>query len=243
MLNAFFQFQQFRIEQAESGMKVTTDACLFGAWVATQLGNPSRILDIGAGTGLLSLMLAQKTSDSIIDAIEIDASASIEARNNFISSPWKDRLQLTHQAIQSFNAVGRFDVIVSNPPFYEGSQQGNSASRNKALHETTLTQEELFDAFKQHLRPEGRFFILYPEHEFNQFERLVSATFYCVEKVVVRNKVADSVFRIMGTFQKKSKPPVISELIIRHADQRYTDDFWRLLSAYYLPYNNPALKQ
>src|SRR3954469_11797521 len=121
MANNYFSFKQFIIHQDKCAMKVCTDACLFGAYVADrfQITNSKfHVLDIGAGTGLLSLMLAQKNSTVQIDAVEIDKAASEQAKENFKHSLWRDRLHIHHQPIQEFG-MNTYNLIISNPPFYE----------------------------------------------------------------------------------------------------------------------------
>lgn len=118
MPNTYFQFKQFRIDQDQTAMKVTTEACILGAWVDEQIP-PQTVLDIGTGTGLLALMLAQKFPQAEIDAVEIDQGAFTQAHANFHSSPWPERLQVFHQRIQDFDPGKKYDLIISNPPFFK----------------------------------------------------------------------------------------------------------------------------
>ena len=118
MKNPLFRFKQFQIDQSKSAMKIGTDGVLLGAWTSVNC-KPKTILDIGSGTGLIALMLAQRTASSIIKAIEIEEDAAAEAAANFKDSPWSDRLELIHADILNYTqkSIETFDLIVSNPPF------------------------------------------------------------------------------------------------------------------------------
>ena len=225
-------------------MKVTTDACLFGAWVASLIKKnrePGNILDIGTGTGLLSLMLAQATKSTRIDAVEPNEAAFQEAKDNFSSSPWGDRMHIRHQSIQDFSKENTYDLIICNPPFFTDSQKGRNVEKNQALHVENLSPSVLLDQVTKLLAPSGSFFVLYPPAEMKVFEQQVSSDLYPIHRVYVKNSEGSQVFRTMTTFQTQPKKPVDSELIIRAADGRYTAAFWALLSDYYLEYNNPLL--
>ena len=119
MPNNYFQFKQFRIHQEGVGMKVTTEGCLLGAWAASFSDQPKTILDIGAGTGLLNLMLAQRYPTVKGVGVELENHSALTAKENFDKSPWKDDLLMVEAAIQQYKAVHPFDLIVSNPPFFQ----------------------------------------------------------------------------------------------------------------------------
>ena len=230
-------------------MKVTTDACLFGAWVASRLESgakePSTILDIGGGTGLLSLMLAQKTTHTEIHSVEIDEGAFVELTSNFKNSKWSDRLNSHHSPFQKFHPQGVFDVIVSNPPFFDSSLKGSSSAKNLALHTEMLDQKTLLHRIPELLSPSGLIYVLYPEREMHQFaENARLRSLHPVEWVMVRNRHESEVFRIMACFQFSNNvmQSITNEVTIKNPDQKYTDEFWSLLSDYYLEYNNPSQK-
>src|SRR4051812_5902465 len=142
-------------------MKVCTDACLFGAWISEEVKSKNSkvksVLDIGTGTGLLSLMFAQKNLQSIIDAVEIDEAAAQQARENFEASPWKERLQIYSTSIKLFISEKKYDLIISNPPFFENDLKSDDSKRNLALHSSQLSLEELLDAITKHLKEDGLF--------------------------------------------------------------------------------------
>ena len=159
--NPWFQFKQFRIEQGHSGMKVTTHACVFGALLP--VAGARHVLDIGAGTGLLSLMLAQR-SLARIDAVELDTGACLDAARNFAASPWPERLQLHALAVQQFQppAGRRYDCIVSNPPFFADSWRADDDARNLARHDDALGLTELLQLAAGWLQPAGTLWLLLP---------------------------------------------------------------------------------
>lgn len=244
MPNHYFQFQKFRIDQQQSGMKVTTDACLFGAWVASEIKTieePKHILDIGTGTGLLSLMLAQVTNKSLIESVEINDHAFEEAHLNFKQSNWNDRLKVHHTAIQDYKAKYQYDLIIANPPFFTQSQKGFLANKNQALHATNISMEELLVAAQSLIADNGCFYLLYPEKEMKQFIDLAKERFYLKKLVTVRNKTDGAVFRYLAAFQLQKEETVKEEIIIKRPDGKYTDPFWKLLKMYYLEYNNPSM--
>lgn len=156
-----FQFQQFKVFQDQCAMKIGTDGVLLGAW--TSINNSNTILDIGSGTGLIALMLAQRTLDSKISAVELDEHAFSQASSNFDISPWSDRLQIFHTSIQEFakESAQHYDLIVSNPPFFEVSTQQKGA-RSLARSEQQLSLEELVMSVSSLLSPKGRFSIVIP---------------------------------------------------------------------------------
>ena len=150
-------------------MKVGTDGVLLGSWV--QPGNVERILDIGTGTGLIALMMAQK-SNAVVDAIDIDEDATRQAEENFSLSPWPERLNAWHQSVQEFAAYTRhrYDLIVSNPPYFMGAHPAPSEARNLARHmDEALSIEELAECVKKLLKPDGRFCVILPFMEGMKF--------------------------------------------------------------------------
>ena len=139
MANQYFQFKQFTVQQDACAMKVTTDACLFGAWVANRINGldlkGKHFLDIGTGTGLLSLMVAQQT-DASIDAVEIETAAANQAQENFEQSPWNNKLFLHNSSIQTFIPQHKYDFIFTNPPFFFNDLKSKNHARNIALHDS-----------------------------------------------------------------------------------------------------------
>ena len=238
MPNSYFQFKQFRIEQDKCAMKVCTDSCVFGAY--TGVAQAKHILDIGTGTGLLSLMIAQRSMANI-DAVEINPAAQQQAQENFAASPWADRLHLHPASLQDFAKYNRqvYDIILSNPPFFLSSLQSPDAAKNTAKH----TGELLFDAilaFAQvHLLPEGRLYLLLPPAEATHFAMLAQARNLCLaDTLEVYTRTGGKCIRHIQTYTfAPYKTPFTRQLYIRAADAiTYTPEFVELLRPYYLAF-------
>lgn len=168
-LEGAFRFKRFTIRQQRTAMKVGTDGVLLGAWVGVR-PTDRRILDIGTGTGLIAVMLAQRCPQAEITGIDIDDLS--DARENGAASPWGDRLHFVGQAIQEFRPAERYDLIVSNPPFYVDSLTCPDPGRTTARHTVSLSYEELLDAVVRLLSPGGRFAVVLPTPEAERFRRL-----------------------------------------------------------------------
>ncbi len=241
MANTFFHFKKFTIHQDKCAMKVCTDACIFGAWVADKIKNEAlpikNVLDIGTGTGLLSLMVAQKNATAIIDAVEIDKDAAQQAKENFETSPWKERLTIYNTSIQEFNLSNHtyYDIIISNPPFFENDLKSNDAKRNIALHSKNLNMEELFQYASYHTNDKGFFAILVPHHRCNHVEQIAANTmFYLNQKVVVKQTANHNYFRSMLFFSKQKTTFNTSKITIHNENRVYSPNFIELLKDYYL---------
>jgi tRNA1Val (adenine37-N6)-methyltransferase len=227
-------------------MKVTTDACLFGAWVAEEvrsrdpiaIGSGARSsLDIGTGTGLLALMLAQKNSETNILAIEIDKDAAEQAANNIDSSLWKDQVDILEANVKEFSFPENFDLIISNPPFYEKELRSETDKKNIAHHSEDLTLKELLNIIKNNLNPDGNFFLLLPYKRNDEMKKLFRDHELHVSKMIfVRQSVKHDYFRIFikGGLNAEEKETEFDEISIWDDKQQYTNEFVMLLKDYYL---------
>lgn len=238
MPNTYFQFKQFAIHQDRCAMKVSTDSCLFGAWLSKEiipsLSNTNHVLDIGTGTGLLMLMLAQEHTFSI-DGIELDESAYQQALSNIESSNWKEQLQLFQGDVRNFEFGRHYDLIISNPPFYENDLLPPSKSKASAMHDATLKFEELLISIEKNLSPDGYFALLIPFHRFDYLNHLASAMGFHLHKVVhVQHRQDHQYIRSMVLFGRKSFEVQIQTIAIKDNDGGYTPVFADLLRGFYL---------
>ncbi|MBL7747184.1 MAG: methyltransferase [Chitinophagaceae bacterium] len=248
MANTYFQFKQFIVHQDQCAMKVTTDGCLFGAWVADIVRSKKpeggseqlvkRVLDIGTGTGLLSLMLAQANPNLLIDAVEIDPDAADQAATNVAASPWADRINVVQADIKEFSSANKYDLVISNPPFYENELKGDDAKKNTAHHEGGLLLPELLGVIKEQLKPGGRFFLLLPYKRNEEIKELLLRQPVQTRKLVLVKPVSHhSYFRILiecSFHTDKERDTSIDELCIKDENGSYSPDFIRLLKDYYL---------
>jgi len=241
MPNTYFQFKQFTIHQDQCAMKVCTDACLFGAWMNEVIARCglvfSNALDIGTGTGLLSLMLAQE-NDVDIDALEINENAANQAIQNVVASPWFNQIQIYNQSLQQFTPVKKYDFIFSNPPFFENDLTSSDKDKNAAKHDSALTLDVLIDFMKNTLAETGYAAVLLPYHREAYVESLLrNQSLTIVEKIQVRQSVNHGFFRTMFFFTNtKGKSSEVKEMSIHDESRNYTTAFGKLLGRYYLKF-------
>ncbi|SHI34131.1 tRNA1(Val) (adenine(37)-N6)-methyltransferase [Flavobacterium terrae] len=231
-----FQFKQFKIEQDRCAMKVGTDGVLLGAWTPL-INNPYNILDIGAGTGLIALMLAQRSNAEQIDAIEIDDNAYEQATENFENSPWNDRLHCYHAGLDEFveEVEEEFDLIVSNPPFYTDDYKSGDELRDNARFEDSLPFEELVEAADFFLSDNGIFSLIVP---FKEEEKIVAL---CQERELfplkitrVKGTPTSEIKRSLLAFTRIQQTPLVDELIIEISRHQYTPQYIELTKDFYL---------
>jgi tRNA1Val (adenine37-N6)-methyltransferase len=239
MANPFFQFKQFTVYHDRCAMKVTTDSCVFGAWVAGDMAREERkittALDIGSGTGLLSLMIAQK-NEVDIHAVEIDKEASLQSQENMAASPWKDRIQVVNEDVRLFRSVNKFECIVSNPPFYENELTSERKTKNIAHHSEELTLPELLKAIKMNLEEGGLFYLMFPFKRRRELEQLLRENDLYTENVVLLSQsLKHAPFRvIVKGYNVKSQPGESISISVWDEEQQYTNAFVDLLKDYYL---------
>lgn len=216
-------------------MKVCTDACLFGSTIPVVEKENFHVLDIGTGTGLLSLMLAQRSRTALIDALEIESGAASQAAENFMDSPWADRLNAMHTDALRFNPTHPYDLIISNPPFFEGDLLSGDHEKNSAKHCRSLTLQQLAERGAEWLSPNGILALLLPYHRLKEFEEIGRLQgLYLQKKILVRQSPKHDFFRGILFFRKKESRLATDELVIRELNGGYSEVFKSLLSPYYL---------
>lgn len=237
--NPYFQFKQFTIHHDRCAMKVTTDSCFFGAWTANEMQNEKlntrNVLDIGCGTGLLSLMIAQKNPVNI-DAVEIDPEAAEQANQNAASSPWPGRIDIFNEDILTFEPAKKYDAVICNPPFYENELASGRDKKNMAHHSSRLTIAQVLDQIKSHLHDDGCFFLMYPFKREKEMKELFSQKqLYPAKKLYLRQSIQHAPFRtiVMGR-QKNFSEATEESIAVWNEHQQYTERFRELMKDYYL---------
>jgi len=230
-----FRFKQFSIIDTNCAMKVSTDAVLLGAW--TEIRNSEHILDVGTGSGIIALMLAQR-STAQVEAIDIHQPSCNDADLNFENCPWNERLHLYNLAFSDFikECKTKYDLIVSNPPYHNRSLKSPSDKVNLSRHTISLSHEELLMGIKKILQPDGRFCIILPFSEFQNFKQ--QATFeglYSLHECVVFPKTSKPANRMLLEFGLL-RPLEIrrSEITIRNSVGDYNESYKELTKDFYL---------
>lgn len=233
-----FQFKQFSIQQDRCAMKVGTDGVLLGAWAPID-HKPYSVLDIGAGTGLIALMLAQRSQAEQIDAIEIDENAFEQCVDNFENSPWNDRLFCFHASLDDFMEDledEAYDLIVSNPPFYSEDFKTDNESRDLARFQDALPFEDLVEAASVLLSETGVLAVIVPYKEEARFIALAKEyDLFPLRITRVKGTPTAEIKRslLAFSFTEIADSP-INELIIETARHQYTEDYIALTKDFYL---------
>src|SRR5574344_294250 len=227
-----FSFKCFTLQQDHCAMKVGTDGVLLGAWAS----GGCRILDVGTGTGLIAMMMAQRFPDALVDAIDIDADACMQALQNIADSPFSLRVKTYHSSLQSFLAENSYDSIVCNPPFFENSLKNPDEKRTLARHTDSLSCRDLFKCICRMLADDGKFSIIIPE---DRTDYLISEScisgLYMSRSCKIKTTVKKQPKRSMLEFSKK-KPSVVEQVVecMQNSDGSRSDWYKKLTDDFYL---------
>ncbi|MFV0530692.1 MAG: tRNA1(Val) (adenine(37)-N6)-methyltransferase [Flavobacteriales bacterium] len=228
-----FVFKQFVIHQNQTAMKIGTDAVLLGSWA--DITHASSVLDIGTGTGILSLMVAQRNKKAEITAVEIEERAYKQALFNFQNSKWANRITLQHIDIQNFNTQGKFDTVISNPPFYDNQHFTPDTTRTLARHTSTLSFSELIEKSVSLLTENGFFHVIIPHSSENKFLMMAQSFNLHPSRILrVRGNKDSPLKRSLITLSFHPKNTQETELIIEKSRHQYTKDYINLTKDFYL---------
>jgi tRNA1Val (adenine37-N6)-methyltransferase len=230
-----FIFKKFTISQEKSTHKVGTDGVLLGAWV--RVDNAKRILDIGTGSGVIALMLAQRAADAAVDALEIQENDVAQAGINFQLSPWPDRLKVCHIPLQQYASEKKYDLIVSNPPFFINSTLPPTSQRAIVRHSETLSFEVLLSGVHSLLSPDGIFGIILPVVEGRNFIRSANETGLHLQRICAfKSRAQKPDERLLMEFGFKDEALSSEQLVLHKADvgDEWSEDYKALTRDFYL---------
>lgn len=232
MGNERFRFRQFEVCQERCAMKVGTDGVLLGAWA----DGGKRILDIGTGTGLLSLMMAQRFPQSRLTGIDMDADACRQAAENVEASPFRDRIEIVCASLQQYACDGLFDCIVSNPPFFVNGMKNPDSRRSMARHADTLTYADLFDGVGRLLHGNGIFSVVIPSECLDRLlEEAFLHGFYPTRRIAVRTTPRKQPRRYLLSFSRESIGVVTdADVVLQQADGSRSEWYQTLTAEFYL---------
>jgi tRNA1Val (adenine37-N6)-methyltransferase len=232
-----FNFKRFSVQQDKCAMKIGTDGVLLGAWCPVD-NNPYSILDIGAGTGILSLILAQRSNAEQIDSLEIDEDAYEQCVANFENSPWSDRLFCFHAGLDEFieEPEDEYDIIISNPPFYSEDYKSDNSQRDLARFQDALPFEDLVEAADLLLSENGIFAVIIPYKEEERFINLCAEVeLYPIKVTRVKGSYTTPIVRSLLAFKRYELSVLTAdELVIEINRHEYTDDYINLTKDFYL---------
>lgn len=233
-----FTFKQFHIDHSKCAMKVGTDGTLIGAW-ASMPYTECRILDIGTGTGLIAIMAAQRAPKAQIVGIDIDRDCIEQARENVAASPWSERIDIIHSALQEFSASKDLDIIISNPPYFVDSLLSPDDKRSTARHTTTLSFNDLCDGVLRLLSSNGIFALILPPTEAERFLSVARGRLFLKRRCDVWSTPESGIKRVMMELQKQppEELPTIEKLIIEDSGPMgYSAEYRQLTRDFYLKF-------
>lgn len=236
MANSYFQFKQFKINQDKCAMKVGTDGVLLGAWAP--VASAGRVLDIGTGTGLIALMLAQRNTQACIEAVDIEENAVVQARENIGCSPWSSRVRASLMDVRNVpeSWQGMFDCIVSNPPYFRDALKCPDSSRMLARHTVTLDFPSLAESVSRLLSEKGLFSVVLPADAYFSFvASCLSVKLYLQKVTWVHTKPDIAPKRVLASFGRDASSEVVQEHLVVEIERHiYSPEYVALLKDFYL---------
>ena len=238
MSSSTFKFKKFEIAQDQCGMKIGTDGVLLGAW-APHKSDAKHILDIGTGTGVIAIMQAQRCPKAMVVGVEVDENSAQQASENMAASPYHDRLDVHLGSIQDFSRDTnvKYDLIISNPPFFTGGTLSKNQARKDVRHTVKLPNGDLLRCAHKLLSKDGIFSVILPYIEGLRFKEMAGQYgFHLSHMTEVKPKADKSVERLLMAFKRHAVDEVVSNsLVIQHEKRNdYTDDYIELTKAFYL---------
>jgi tRNA1Val (adenine37-N6)-methyltransferase len=229
-----FHFKKFSVSHARSTMKVGTDAVLLATW--SNVANAQSILDIGTGNGTIALILAQRSvENATIDAVEIEERDALQAEENFNASPWALKIHIHHVPVQDFSPHKRYELIVSNPPYFNNSEPPPDERRHKARHTITLNYDELLTAISRLLTDDGKFNLVLPFTEGLQFIELAQTfQLYCSRQYGFRTREGKPIERWLLEFSRLQTATETGEILLYKNAEEWSDEYVKLTRDFYL---------
>lgn len=228
-----FQFKHFSVSQANTTMKVGTDAMLLGSLVSL-VDRPVTVLDIGTGTGVLALMIAQRSEEALVMALEIDELACQEAEENFKASPWSNRLASIHEDILEIEFDATFDLIISNPPYYENSLLSENGRTSRAKHAEFLPVTDLLTKVQELLSSIGSFWVIIPSENKSSWVDVAKArNLYLINSISIIGKEGQGEKRSVLAFSKRQSQTESTTLTVRNSENKYSNEYIELTKEFH----------
>ncbi|MEZ4804589.1 MAG: methyltransferase domain-containing protein [Bacteroidia bacterium] len=233
MGNPFFHFKQFSILKQEKGLKVTTDSCLLGA--LANYYSPKRCLDIGTGTGVIAMMLAQKFPNSKIDAIDIEDEIVKQAQFNINHSIFSSQIEISNSDVLNFSKVYLYDLITCNPPYFSNHLKKASSEKNSAIHNLQLPLDQFIKSIKSLLNPNGVFWVIYPNYESELFKELaIQSNLFPIEEYQIFTR-PEKMFRKITSYSLQAVSNIQDSILVLNNDEgEKTAQFTNLMRPFYL---------
>ena len=229
-----FHFKKFSVHHDRCTMKVGTDGVLVGSWSRTE--GAQRILDIGTGSGVIALIMAQRTNEHVrIDAVEISEVDFLQARENFLAAPWKERMEIFHADIRQFSPGYQYDLIVSNPPFFSNSLPPPDRTRELVRHTTSLSHNDLIEVCIKLLTPSGRLNVILPLSEGQRFSDFaLTKSLYCRRATALKTRKEKPVERLLLEFSRLPGELEKTEMLLYSDGEKPSMEYRSLTGSFYL---------